>query len=222
MDDLPSRVSSLAAGAGLVPREPVARPGRPPEVGQIEGLTALARRQAWRDAIPARFAWASVDDFANPEGVNYAPDVAGDLTAWGSPDCAANLIVTGSTGAGKTHAAVAAARLKFDRGLDVTFAPVVELLHDLRPGGPDGLLDELSFVDVLVLDDLGAEKASEWTTEQLYAVVNRRWMECLPTIATSNLPIKEFRGAVGGRVFSRLLGDSVLVSMSGDDRRLAT
>lgn len=223
---LSARLDRLALGAGATPRE-TARPG--PAVGDPElaaacedGLRA-SRAQAWRNRIPSRFVWATVEDFTNPASPDfYQPAIAADLAMWGSPDCATNLVLLGPTGSCKTHAAIAAGRLKFERGQDVRFYPVVELLHDLRPGGPEGLLDELSWVDVLILDDVGAEKASEWTAEQLYAVVNRLWMECLPTVATSNVAPEDLRAALTGRLFSRLVGDGAMVrSMTGKDRRLS-
>lgn len=119
-----------------------------------------------------------------------------------------------------THLAVAAARLRFDRGAEVRFLPVVELLDMLRPGGPEHALYDLADLEVLVLDDLGSERPTEWTAERLYALVNRRWLEERPTICTSNLSPTELEKSVGDRVFSRLVGNgSVGVKLSGPDRR---
>jgi DNA replication protein DnaC len=110
------------------------------------------------------------------------------------------------------------------------FWPVVELLDALRPGGDPETLAQAVTVDVLILDDLGTEKPTEWTFERLYAVVNRRWLEELPTVGTSNLPASRksapdgYDGptldeVLGPRMFSRLVGGSVPIRMSGPDRR---
>ena len=154
------------------------------------------------------------------------------LTDWVKDPAGRNLLLLGPVGTGKTHAAVAAARpLHFNHSRFVTFWPVVELLDQLRPGGTEGALEAAMKAPVLILDDLGAEKPTEWTSERLYAVVNRRWMQELPTIATSNLPgsrksaPKDYEGptldeALGPRMFSRLVGSgAVIVRLSGPDRR---
>jgi DNA replication protein DnaC len=140
-------------------------------------------------------------------------------------------VLLGDVGTGKSHAAVAAVRPAFERGLEVRFLPVVELLDLLRPGGPEGVLYDLADVDRLVLDDIGMERATDWTMERMYALVNRRWLEGRPTIATSNLPGSRrtapagydgvtLDGALGERTFSRLVGSSsVVVKLTGPDRR---
>lgn len=171
-----------------------------------------ARARAWREAIPSRFLWASVDQFDD--------GVAAQLTEWGAEPAGRNLLLLGPVGVGKSHAAVAAARLRFDRGAEVRFFPVVELLDMLRPGGPEHALYDLADLEVLILDDLGSERPTEWTAERLYALVNRRWLEERPTICTSNLAPDALAEAVGPRVYSRLVGNgSVGVGLSGHDRR---
>ncbi len=145
-----------------------------------------------------------------------------------------NLLTLGPVGVGKTRAAVAACRRShFSHGKAVEFVPVTEMLTTLRQemnGGPGGNLARWMRVDLLILDDLGAERPTEWTAEQLYSLVNRRWLEELPTIATTNLPPTRksagdgYEGhtleeVLGDRMFSRLVGGAALVRLSGPDRR---
>lgn len=130
-----------------------------------------------------------------------------------------------------SRAAVAACRRShFHDDQTVDFWPVVELLDHLRPGGPPDALDRVMGVDVLILDDLGAERPTDWTFERLYALVNRRWLEELPTVATTNLPGSRRTAptghdgptldeVLGDRMFSRLVGGAVVVRLSGPDRR---
>jgi DNA replication protein DnaC len=215
---LAEQVAELATRAPR-PEPPAAPRPVPPDVQN-------ARRDlSWSHVIPSRFLWARCEHFDGvTAGSPTGPiDVGVALRAWGEAPGGRNLVLTGATGTGKTHAAIAAARAAFDAGAHVRFTPVVELLDALRPGstGGDGVLDELFGIDVLVLDDLGAERPTDWTLERLYALVNRRWMEERPTIATSNLDVpKPLAAAVGERTYSRLVGSSaVVLQLGGDDRR---
>lgn len=194
------------------------------------------RSERWSRIVPSRFAWATLDDFTDPAAATYAPTIAADLAQWARGH-GGNLLIFGPVGVGKTHAAIATARARFfDHAADVRFYPVVELLDALRPGGDeDGALRRLCKVDLLVIDDLGSERPTDWTAERMYALINRRWLDESPTIFTSNLwPTKATADsnadvgmtldeAVGPRVFSRLVGsDSIVLRMTGPDRRRET
>jgi DNA replication protein DnaC len=184
-----------------------------PTMGQ---LLEHKRMATWQRAIPNRFQWADLADFTD-----QPPEVAADLAEWAAKPDRRNLLLLGPVGVGKTHAAVAATRRQhFDHGVDVRFLPVVELLDMLRPGGPEGALYDLADTDLLVLDDLGSERPTEWTAERLYALINRRWLEARPTVCTTNLEPDPLREAVGERVFSRLVGNgAVVLRLTGHDRR---
>lgn len=176
------------------------------------GIDAI-RSAAWQRAIPSRFSWAKLDDV--PEG-----SVREALDEWSVAPSGRNLVLLGPVGVGKTHAAVAACRAAHFGGLSVQFSPLVELLDSLRPGGGDASLWDLADVDRLIIDDLGSERPTDWTSERLYALVNRRWLEERPTIATTNLEPAELEEALGPRAFSRLVGnDAVVLRLSGRDRR---
>lgn len=217
--------SALASGLQewrdkLGPRPVSADHAMGPEVAEEARMAAAVARQqqraaAWALAVPSRFAWAQPADLAEMSG-------GSDIAEWADKPGGRNLVLLGPTGVGKTHAAVAAVRPMFDHGLDLTVLPVVELLDQLRPGGPADALADLCGVDLLVMDDLGVERGTEWTAERMYAVVNRRWMEERPTVATSNLAPADLEQAVGPRLFSRLVGnDAVVVQLTGRDRRRA-
>jgi len=189
-------------------RQPVflqGEPDPPPAVRSVEGW----RRGRWATIVPSRFVHAEIDDTTPPKVKGWADSPAGR-----------NLVLVGTVGSGKTWLACAAARPRFMAGDDLAFMPIVELLDALRPGGPDNAMEEACGVDLLIIDDLGTEKPTEWTAERLYAVVNRRWMEERPTIVTSNLDPEELETAVGARMYSRLVGsDAVTVRLTGPDRR---
>ena len=181
----------------------------PPE----EHLAGL-RRARWATMVPSRFAWAELpqlDDKVRPVIADWAANPAGR-----------NLVLLGPVGTGKTHAALAAARERALAGDVVRFYPVVELLDHLRPSGPEGTYGHLADLDLLVVDDLGTERATDWTDERLGALINRRWMEERPTIVTTNLEGPALLAALGERAYSRLTGSgTVALRLTGQDRRRA-
>ncbi len=92
----------------------------------------------------------------------------------------------------------------------------------LRPrAGHDGEreLQTLTRCPLLLLDDLGAAKTSEWTEELTYRLINHRYEHMLPTLITTNLPTAELRTALGDRVASRLAEMTERVVLTGPDRR---
>lgn len=89
------------------------------------------------------------------------------------------------------------------------FVDVPEMLDTMRrwiarPEGPDPL-DRYSKASLLILDDLGREKVTDWATERLYVLVNSRYGDLLPTIATSNLRPNELAKAGYEPIVRRLL-----------------
>lgn len=176
------------------------------------------RLAAWQRAIPRRF-WAA--DLAG--GID--PRVTDDLSEWAALETPPNLLILGPVGPGKTWAAVAALRPFFFASTEqptklLSFAPVGEMLDGLRPGGPDGEIERLCQVQRLLVDDIGSERATDWTAERMFTVINRRWLEERPTITTSNLSPEDLEAAVGERTFSRLVGsDALVLTMRGPDRR---
>lgn len=211
--------AALAVAAGPEPE--------PLPAGTFDPATeaALASRHLgglrelhWSAVCPQRFHAATLAD---------APDskAGADLQAWAAMvGPRPNLVLVGAVGVGKTHLALAAVRDDYvERGLEVLFRPVAELLDDLRPGGDPTALDRYVHVERLVLDDVGAERPTDWSAERLGLVINRRWMEERPVIATTNLepgPNGELVQALGERTYSRLVGsDAVVVRLSGADRR---
>lgn len=153
------------------------------------------------------------------------PDVADWCAAF--TESSPSLLILGPTGTGKTHQAYGALRTLAARGITITWHAdtAADLLASLRPReGADSEADYRRVADVplLMLDDLGAGKASEWTEEILYRLVNHRYEAMLPGIFTSNVPTAQLRDALGARVSSRLAEMCQRVALRGDDRRRAT
>lgn len=214
-DQLLAKVQHLA---DTQPPERPAGTGLLADLEYVPGSTVEERRaRTWEANVPSRFHAAQLADLADTQPA----EVTERLTDWAERPAARNLVLLGAVGVGKTHAAVAACRAAhFARGYDVAFLPVVELLDMLRPGGPEHALPDLVGVDLLIVDDLGMERPTEWTAERMYALLNRRWLEQRPTVATTNLGPPELQAALGERLFSRVVGsDAVVLGLGGDDRR---
>jgi len=173
----------------------------------------LAERELsmWERRIPKRLRHAQLADLPEPH--------ASSIYDWLNESNGENLLLLGPVGVGKSFAGVAALRYAFDSGTNIMFVPVVEALDALRPGGPDDAAVGLRSVGMLLLDDLGVEKPSEWTAEQLYGIVNRRWLDERPTIVTSNLTVDKLAAALDPRLCSRLVHDALVIEMTGEDRR---
>lgn len=134
------------------------------------------------------------------------------------------LRLEGPTGTGKTHQAYAALRMILAAGeLNSAGGAEAEIVGGIRRLWPsleaEERLDLYANVDVLLIDDLGASKASEWTEEVLYRLLNRRYEAMLPCLITSNLPTDLLRVHVGDRVASRISEAADVVVLDGPDRR---
>jgi len=138
-------------------------------------------------------------------------------------------LITGPIGVGKTHLAVGylgeALEQHGDRhGL---FLEAPKLFLDLRdtfsrntPLDESGVLAPYLKVPFLVLDDLGAEKLSDYVRQTLYLLINKRYGDCQDTIITSNLSLDEIGQNYGDRLASRIAGMGPELSLMGADRRL--
>jgi DNA replication protein DnaC len=120
------------------------------------------------------------------------------------------LWLTGKYGTGKTALAMIVSKAAIDAGHTVAIYSCPRLLSVIREsidgGGMLDFLDRLAQVDLLHIDDLGAERRTEWVLEQLYSIVNTRYEEQRSTLVTSNLDIDALTAQVGERIVSRLEG----------------
>jgi DNA replication protein DnaC len=101
----------------------------------------------------------------------------------------------GDVGTGKTSLAMLVAQAAEAAGRSVGVYSVPQLLAEIRgtydrdsTGSYLDLFSRLCTVDLLVLDDLGAEKTTEWVLEQLYSIVNERWQSSGSVLVTTNAP----------------------------------
>ncbi|HET9676062.1 MAG TPA: ATP-binding protein [Solirubrobacterales bacterium] len=133
----------------------------------------------------------------------------------------------GDTGTGKTTLAMLISKAALEAGKTVAIYSLPKLLarirrtYDSEPGGDSYLsfFERLTSVDLLHIDDLGAEKRSDWVLEQLYALVNERYEAQRSILITTNLPHTELEEQIGSRTVSRLTQICDEVEVRGEDRR---
>lgn len=120
------------------------------------------------------------------------------------------LLLIGNVGTGKTHLAVAIMHELLKKNICGLFITVPDLLQKIRSGF-DKKNEQAPFMQgiqraqLLILDDVGAEKNNEWTQEQFYMIVNARYEGMLPTIITSNCGVEELKIRIGARSVSRII-----------------
>jgi DNA replication protein DnaC len=140
-------------------------------------------------------------------------------------DSGKGLWIQGNVGTGKTTLAMLVSKAALDAGRSVAIYSLPRLLNLLREsmqsdGGILDLLDRLSAVDLLHVDDLGAENSTDWVLEQLYSIVNSRYEAQRAIVATTNLMPDELSNRLGSRTVSRLVeicGNPI--PLWGDDKR---
>ena len=96
-------------------------------------------------------------------------------------------------------------RLDFDRHRESKEMPEEELMKN------EG---------ILFLDDIGAEKPSDWVMETFYLIINKRYNEKLPIVFTSNLSIEQLAQTISDRIASRVVETCDIYELVGKDRRL--
>lgn len=184
---------------------------RPCDCGAAQ--RALAERFIRESRIPKALHRCDFDnwDVSTPERLALR-DAASTYVREFKP-CYRGATFYGPTGCGKTHLAVAILRGVAARGFSVRFANAPEMLAEVRASWRDDsersefqIIEDLTEADLLVLDDLGAEKLTDRAVETLYLIFNRRSQDGRATIVTTNVARQEAATKLGERTASRLAG----------------
>jgi DNA replication protein DnaC len=194
----------------------------------------LARRRAAAVAgrLPKRFREIGFDrepvlliERANPIVVrdvrSYVRNVSENLAE------GRGMWFVGTPGTGKTTLAMLISKIAMEADHTVAIYSLPRLLAMLRDTYDDGaeyslsdLIDRLCSVDLLHIDDVGAEQTSPWVLEQLYTIVNTRYEDGRALVLTTNLGVEELERQIGERTVSRIYemcGEAK--PMFGDDQR---
>ncbi len=135
-----------------------------------------------------------------------------------------SLYFFGRTGLGKTHLSLAIANEAIKKGYNVIYGSVIGFLNKMERekfGRAETFETEdiLIDADLLILDDLGAEFQTTFTTSAIYNLINSRNARGVPTIISSNLSIKELKERYPESVASRIIGNFATVEFIGSDIR---
>lgn len=176
--------------------------------------------------LPKRYRSKSLKDYNNiPDGVIKA--VENDES----------VLIYGPCGTGKTHLAIGLAKkwatfntVEFEgkkviRKGEVQFMPAVEFFLELKQtfngeGSEEEIIKHYASSGLLVIDDLGSEKISDWSRQMLYVLIDRRYRNCRQTIITTNLTPKNISEKIDDRIMSRISEMGRIVKLDGEDKRL--
>ena len=189
------------------------------------------RSRGVASVIPPRYRGVSFD---RPPVTLIEPMVVRVVRSWvedleANLDAGRGLWLMGDTGTGKTTLAMLVSKAALQESRSVAIYSLPKLLarirrtYDSEPGEDSYLpfFERLTAVDLLHIDDLGAEKRSDWVLEQLYALVNERYEAQRSMLVTTNLDQQELEEQIGPRTVSRLVeicGDPL--PLFGPDQRV--
>lgn len=134
----------------------------------------------------------------------------------------AGLLFFGSPGTGKTFAASCIANALMERRVPVLVTSIVRLTANMFGDDLNELLERMNTARLLVLDDFGAERNTEFKAEQIFTVIDARYAAKKPTIITTNLTdFKTETDIRRRRVYDRIFEVCTPIKMDGDSRRRA-
>lgn len=157
-----------------------------------------------RGRVPAKFREKRIEDW-RPEDAPQRVNVLAWLEGW--PPRRPLLMLLGDKGTGKTHMAAGIVREAWERhGVRGSFWPVIDLLDRYRATFGEEASESVAAIDealsrtpLLVLDDIGTEKATDFASERVFRLVDERYREDRPLVVTTNVPL----GALEERVRRR-------------------
>ncbi len=185
-----------------------------------EAAAAAMRSKILHSGIPPRYLAAELSE---PRAARFAASF---------PAGGDGLYIQGRTGTGKTYLASAVARSVAEAGGRVVMTTAIEMFSAIQEtyggsGSTDAAIRRYTGCDLLVLDDLGKESASQWSAMTLYRIVNDRYGSLRPTVFTSQYALTSLEARLSRcgeaetaeAVVSRIRETCAVVALRGPDRR---
>lgn len=184
-------------------------------------LIEINRKECFRGSrhIHSRFETSEESEEMNI-GRNYVKNFREFL------DEGTGVLLFGKIGTGKSHIAACIANALIDKGFLCKMTNISTMVNELQASfeGRAGYIDNLRRYSLLIIDDLGIERNTEYMTEQLYNIIDARYTSGLPMIVTTNLSIKEMSKPANiesARIYDRILDRCHPVEIKGTSRRRA-
>jgi DNA replication protein DnaC len=189
---------------------------------------ALAKARGLSAVIPRRYLDVA---FERPPVTDIDPQVVAAVHRFVRDidkqlDAGRGLWFMGPVGTGKTTLAMLVSKAALKAGRSVAIYSLPRLLNEIRDGyraerSHVDLLDRLAAVDLLHLDDVGAERTTDWVLEEFYSIVNARYEDNRSIVITTNLDDRQaLREQISERTVSRLTEMCDELPVEGHDRRL--
>ena len=186
------------------------------------GLGSLYARQSFEN-FSLKYYNTSPEDL---ERASYAVERARAYAEGFGPE-SGNLLLMGPTGLGKTHLSTAIAHTVIEKGYDVVYETMQNVIADFEYdrfksgyGEAASRGDRYLACELLILDDLGTEQTNGFVVSTLYHLLNTRLNHGRSTVINTNVGGEELRARYSDRVTSRLLGEYELLLFSGHDIRM--
>lgn len=139
-----------------------------------------------------------------------------------------NLLLIGTTGTGKTHISTAIARKLIEKGYDVIYDSIHNIISDFEDDKfksgytyTEQKSEKYLECDLLIIDDLGTEFSNQFTISCLYNLLNTRINHGKAIIISTNLSGTELKEKYDDRIYSRIVGKSEIIRFVGEDHRLS-
>ena len=135
------------------------------------------------------------------------------------------LLLFGGVGTGKSYAAGCLANALLDQGQSVRFVGLSDVVNRMQGcfgSDREKYLRDLLGPELLILDDLGSERSTNFGKEQVFDVVNKRTLSGKPLVITTNIPLKVMQQAEDiqdRRIFDRILEKCVPIAFTGENFR---
>jgi DNA replication protein DnaC len=189
---------------------------------------ALAKARSLSAVIPRRYRNVSFD---RPPATEIDPQIVAATRRFVADierhlDAGRGLWFMGPVGTGKTTLAMLVSKAALAAGRSVAIYSLPRLLHEIRDThradrSHVDLLDRLTAVDLLHIDDVGAERTTDWVLEELYSIVNARYEDERSMLITTNILDREaLCEQITERTVSRLTEMCDELPLLGDDHRM--